>query len=108
MKFHKGNDGWGRDSYAIPEYAIAGCSFTGNGSDSPCPESIVREETSRLRRHLLTSGIKARLRSTASGNCCMSKIWVVVSGKVYAKARKLADQWLTDQCSTTQLIHDAT
>lgn len=108
MTFHKGNDGWGRDSYPIPKYAVAGCSFTGNASDSPCPESVVREETGRLRKHLLLSGIKARLRSTPSGNCCMVKVWVVVTGKVFAEAKALTNFWLFANQSITHLIHDAT
>jgi hypothetical protein len=108
MRFHKGNDGWGRDSYRIPEYAVAGCSYTGNAPDSPCPESTVRAETSLLRKHLLTHGIRARLQHTASGNCCRAKIWVCVTGKVYASARTLADTWLADHHHETRLIHDAT
>lgn len=107
-RFHKGNGGWGRDSYSIPQYAVAGCSYTGNAPDSPCPESTVRAETSALRKALLAAGIKARLKSTSSGNCCMTKIWVVVVGRVYTTARKIADAWLADHRADTRLIHDAT
>jgi hypothetical protein len=30
MRFHKGSDGWGRDSYQIPQYAVVGSSCTGD------------------------------------------------------------------------------
>jgi hypothetical protein len=107
MRVHESDDGWGRGDYCIPQYAVAGCSCTGDHGGSPCPESVVVKELDRLRARLRYHRIKSRLQATKSSNCCMVKVWVVVSGKVWAKAKVLANEWLTENEWSTRLIHDA-
>ena len=86
MRFHKGNDGWGRGSYAIPEYAIVGSSDTGTYPDSPAPSDRVREELEDFRKVLRANRIRSRISATRSGNVFMAKRWVVVHGRDFPRA----------------------
>ena len=108
MRFHKGSDGWGRDSYAIPQYAVAGASDCGTWSDSPAPSDRVKEELGRLVSYLGEQGINARLaRPTQSGNVFMVKRWVVVYSSKFQQAKKLAEKWLEDHRGDTRYAHTA-
>lgn len=107
VRWHKGSDGWGRDSYRIPDYAVAGSSHTGAYSYSPAPTSDVKKELGDLKKYLKSKGISSRIRATRSGNMFMQKVWVVVSRNDYKKARKLALDYLKKHESDTYLIHDA-
>jgi hypothetical protein len=104
-RFHKGSDGWGRDSYEIPAYAVAGCSCT--GEDGPAPEVTAKAEMDALQAALREAGIDSCYKATPSGNCCMVKVWVCVTASNYDRAKALADQWLADHRDDTRLIHDA-
>ena len=108
MKRHRGSDGWGRDSYDIPDNAVAGGSDTGSAPDSPAPTSVISEEVSRLRQYLQDHGIESTVDVTASGNVFMTKMWVVVSSQKLVRANELAGFWLKENEKTTRLIHDAT
>ena len=104
-RFHKGSDGWGRDSYEIPTYAVAGCSCTGEGG--PAPEATARREMEALQGVLEDAGIKSCFKGTPSGNYFMVKVWVCVTASNYDRAKIVADQWLADHQGDTRLIHDA-
>jgi hypothetical protein len=105
-RFHKGNDGWGRDSYRIPQYAVAGCSVT--DEEGPAPASLAKRELIELRDYLRDYyKIRCRFKATPSGNCCMHKAWLVVAGKDFVAAQPQAEQWLADHWGGTHLIHDA-
>jgi hypothetical protein len=110
-RFHRGRDGWGRDSYEIPRYAVAGCSYTGEWHDSPCPGATVVEERARFRREVLKPlGIKSRLKFTQSGNVFMQKAWTVVSEADFPAAASAAAAWFDENGNGpagTRLIHDA-
>ena len=104
--FHKGNDGWGRDSYSIPQFAVAGCSVT--DEQGPAPASVAKRELTELRDYLRTAhGIKGRFKATPSGNCCMHKAWLVVSGKDFTAAKPQAEHWMENNKDFTRLIHNA-
>lgn len=107
MRFHKGLDGWNRDSYQIPQFAVAGVSDTGTSQNSPAPSDDVAKELEDLRVVLLKSHIQSRLQVTRSGNCCCLKKWVVVAGRDFDQADKEARRYLADHLSTTRYIHDA-
>lgn len=107
MRFHKGRDGWGRDSYAIPQYAVVGASDCGGYSDSPAPTDSVREELERFRAVLRQNRIRSRIVYTRSGNVFMLKRWVVVHSKDFMRAASLATEFLTEQQHSTRYIHDA-
>jgi len=109
MRRHKGSDGWGRDSYNIPTYAVAGASDCGSHSDSPAPTTQVMEELQRLIDHLKSEGIRATFGDpTASGNIFMGKQWVVVSRGQFKRAKRLAEAWIEETKRETHWIHDAT
>ena len=106
MRFHKGNDGWGRDSYSIPQFAVAGCSVT--DEQGPAPASMAKRECIYLRSHIFKeTGVRARFKATPSGNCFMHKAWVTVPGKDYKRVLPAVEQWLVDHRADTRLIHDA-
>jgi hypothetical protein len=107
MRFHKGNDPWGRGSYPIPQYAVVGSSDTGMAPDSPAPSDKVKEELEDFRVVLRVNKIRSRVKYTPSGNCCMVKRWVVVNGRDYEAALALATDHLALVNSTTRYIHDA-
>lgn len=107
MRFHRGSDGWGRDSYRIPQYAVMGSSDCGNFSDSPAPSDRVKAELEDFRKVLRTNHIRSRIRFTRSGNLFMLKRWLVVNGRDYARANELAQQYLAENDSSTHWIHDA-
>jgi hypothetical protein len=107
MRFHRGNDPWGRGSYKIPEYAVAGTSYTGDSSDSPCPLKRIEPELKALRAALRKAGIRTRRVFTQSGNVFMVKWWVVVRRVDFAKADALAKEWLAAHETDTRCIHDA-
>ncbi len=107
MRYHKGSDPWGRGSYEVPNYAVAGASDTGTLSDSPCPSNKVEKELNDFITFLKTKGIKAKFgKSTQSGNIFMGKRWVEVSKAKYAEADALAEQYLKDHDKDTSYIHD--
>jgi hypothetical protein len=107
VKYHKGRDGWGRDSFAIPEYAIAGVSCTGD--DGPAPRVTAEKELTDMRDFLKAQGFtRMRFKATPSGNCCMVKVWLVVAGKDYKRALPLAGEYLIGHQYDTRLLHDAT
>lgn len=108
MRFHRGSDGWGRDSYAIPQYAVVGSSDTGMYSDSPAPSNQAKAELEAFRVRLRDNHIRSRVAFTRSGNIFMVKRWVVVKGSDYPKAKALADEYLKLVHHETRLIHDAT
>jgi hypothetical protein len=105
MRFHRGRDGWGRDSYRIPEYAVVGSSDTGTAPDSPAPSDAVREELAAFRAVLTEHGIKSRTCYTQSGNCCMIKRWVTVERANFITAARLAVGYL--EGGIGHYIHDA-
>lgn len=109
MRYHKGKDGWGRDSYEIPTYAVVGASDCGMWSDSPAPSDRVEAELKQFQRALgKATGIKSRCnRHTHSGNVFMVKRWVTVRGCDFERASEFAIEWLRDHDCTTRFIHDA-
>ncbi len=107
MRFHKGRDGWGRDSYAIPQYAVIGASDCGGYSDSPAPTDSVREELERFRAILRKNRLRSRLVYTRSGNVFMLKRWVVVHSRDFARASTLAAEFLEQHHHDTCYVHDA-
>jgi hypothetical protein len=107
VRFHKGSDAWGRDSYNIPQYAVMGSSDTGTSYDSPAPTNAVKAELNDFRKVLRVNKIRSKFAFTRSGNLFMVKRWVVVSSKDYAKSRSLAAQYLKMHGMDTQFIHDA-
>ena len=99
-------DGW--RGYEIPDLAVAGSSYTGEWSDSPCPAKDVRPELMKMRTFLSQNGIKTKITSTPSSNAFMSKLWVEVTNKKdFEKAGKLATAWLAKHANDTRFIHDA-
>jgi hypothetical protein len=107
MRFHKGSDGWGRDSYRIPQFAVVGSSCTGDWPDSPCPTLRVKAELEGFRKELRKNKIRSRVGATQSGNVFCVKVWVKVAGKDFAAADKLARDYLKAHQSDTRYIHDA-
>src|SRR5688500_2887517 len=101
MRYHRGRDGWGRDSYDIPQYAVIGSSDCGSWSDSPAPTDLVREELERFRVVLRKNGIRSRLRYTQSGNVFMSKRWVLVHSRDFARASILAAEFIEQHHHST-------
>ena len=94
MRYHKGSDGWGRDSYEIPQYAVVGCSDTVRFSDSPANSDLATEELEAFRQALLQeSGIASRLgKPTTTGNVFCVKRWVVVHKAKFAEAAAYAPE----------------
>ena len=107
MRFHRGHDGWGRDSYAIPQFAVMGSSDCGTWSDSPAPSDLVADELEGFRKILRASHIRSRIRFTHSGNVFMSKRWVAVAAKDFFQANALATSYLEQHHADTRYIHDA-
>lgn len=107
MRFHRGKDGWGRDSYPIPQFAVLGASDTGMWSDSPARSDVVRDELEDFRKVLRANRIRSRLRYTQTGNVFCLKRWVVVAGRDYPKAVALVEEYLRDHEHSTRFIHDA-
>jgi hypothetical protein len=107
MRFHKGRDGWGRDSYQIPQYAVVGSSCTGDWSDSPAPTGKVKAELEDFRKVLRANHIRSRCGATRSGNVFMVKLWVTVKREDYVAAEKLAAEYLKAHDKDTRYIHDA-
>lgn len=107
MRFHKGRDGWGRDSYAIPQYAVIGSSDTGTYSDSPARSDLVQDELEDFRKVLRANRIRSRITFTRSGNVFMVKRWVVVHSRDFPKAVALAEAYLGEHQHDTRFIHDA-
>src|SRR5688500_11464785 len=107
MRYHRGRDGWCRDSYAIPQYAVLGSSDCGSWSDSPAPTDQVREELEQFRAVLRANRIRSRLAYTHSGNIFMLKRWVVVHSRDYERANQLANDFLQQHQDTTRYVHDA-
>ena len=108
MRYHRGHDGWGRDYYAIPQYAVAGSSDCGTWSDSPAPSDKVKAELMAFRAVLKAAGIKSRFSGTQSGNCFMGKVWVTVHSRDFTAAHAVATKYLEETKDSTQYIHDDT
>jgi hypothetical protein len=109
-RFHKGRDGWGRDSYQIPARAVVGSSDTGTWSDSPARSEDVTDEFKRFRRDLRkeTGLTVKRARPTPSGNVFMVKRWLVAENDgEWPAVAEFARRWLKDHKNDTRLIHDA-
>ena len=106
MRFHKGHDGWGRDSYTIPQFAVVGSSDCGEGA-AVASSDKVRAELEDFRKVLRANHIQSRIRFTLSGNCCMIKRWVVVHSKDFVAANKLAAEYLPEHKYDTRYIHEA-
>jgi len=107
MRFHKGKDGWGRDSYQIPQYAVVGSSDTGMWSDSPAPSDKVKNELDDFRTVLRKNKIRSRIGVTKSGNVMMVKVWVVVNKIDFERANKIAREYLELNETCTRYIHNA-
>ena len=107
MRYHRGNDAWGRGSYAIPQYAIVGSSDCGSWPDSPAPSDTVAAELEDFRKILRANHIRSRISFTSSGNAFMAKRWVVVHSRDYPKALVLVEQYLREHHADTRYIHDA-
>jgi hypothetical protein len=109
MRYHRGSDGWGRDSYVIPQYAVVGSSDCGEsaGYYNPAPSGAVEAELNRFRAHLREHQIKSRFQFTQSGNVCMLKRWVVVRSQDFERAADLARAWLEEHQADTRYVHDA-
>src|SRR5688500_18670531 len=107
MRFHRGRDGWGRDSFAIPQFAVVGSSDCGTWPDSPAPSDRVAEELEDFRSVLRQHHIRSRIRYTRSGNVFMIKRWIVVRRQDFVVASHLAEQYLQEHHHDTRYIHDA-
>src|ERR1035438_6843647 len=107
MRYHRGSDGWGRDSFAIPQYAVMGSSDCGMCSDSPAPSDRVANEHEEFRKVLRANHIRSRIRDTQSGNVFMLKRWITVCSRDFLKANTLAEAYLREHQSDTRWIHDA-
>ena len=107
MRYHRGTDGWGRNSFQIPEYAIMGSSDCGTWPDSPANSDLVAAELEAFRKVLRANGIRSRVSYTQSGNAFMAKRWVVVHSRDFMKANALAEAYLKECHATTRHIHDA-
>lgn len=107
MRWHRGNDGWGRDSYGIRANAVVGVSDCGMSSDSPARSDVVKAELDDFRQVLRQAGIKSRLKYNPQphGNGFVIKRWVIVRRADFAKAAAIA----LDYCAAGngRLIHDA-
>jgi hypothetical protein len=109
-RYHRGSDGWGRDSYEIPGLAVAGASDTGDYEGfNPAPTDKVAAELKRLVDHLKGLGYRAKLGGyTTSGNANMVKRWVVVDmDDDFSRAKAAADKWMAEHKDDTTWIHDA-
>lgn len=108
-RFHKGRDGWGRDSYEIPQYAVVGASDTGTYPDSPAHSVKVEAELERFRADLASDKqIGSEIdQYTNSGNVFMVKRWVTVAEEDFAAAAEYALEWLKQHKGDTTWIHDA-
>jgi hypothetical protein len=93
--------------YSQPPYAVLGSSDTGMWSDSPCPSDKVKAELSGFRAFLRSKGIGSTIKTARSSNLFMFKRWVVVPKEDFAKAKKLADQYLKEKEKETSYIHEA-
>lgn len=94
--------------YFAPALAVAGSSDTGTWEDSPCPTPLVKAELKRIRNECLApAGIRSILRSGNTSNLFCGKLWLTVAREDYAKAAKLALDWLDRNKSSTRFIHDA-
>lgn len=107
-RFHRGKDPWGRDSYAIPTYAVVGSSDTGDEHGSPAPTEAVHKELNDFRKLLTSKAIVSRIEHTQSGNVFMTKCWVVVDEVDLKKALSLAKKYLKETKNQTYYIHEAT
>ena len=107
MRFHRGDDPWGRSSYRIPQFAVVGSSDCGTWADSPAPSNCVAVELEEFRKVLRADHIRSRIRYTQSGNVFMLKRWVTVSGRDFLRANALAAEYLAENDSKTRWIHDA-
>ena len=107
MRFHRGKDGWNRDSFAIPQYGVMGSSDCGMCSDSPAPSDRVAAELEDFRKILRANHIRSRIQYTQSGNVFMLKRWVVVHNRDFFRANALAKQYLAEHQADTRWIHDA-
>ena len=108
-RFHKGRDGWGRDSYVVPGCALVGSSDCGDSADSPAPLADIKPEFRRFVKEVLKPlGIKrVNVRHTRSGNLFMVKRWLCVPAKDWARCLQPAKDWLEANNDSTRLIHDA-
>jgi len=108
-RFHKGRDGWGRDSYVIPGCALVGSSYCGDSADSPAPLADIKPEFRRFVKEVLAPlGIKrVNIRHTRSGNLFMVKRWLCVPAKDWARCLVPAREWLAANDYSTHYIHDA-
>lgn len=97
----------GRDSYAIPQYAVIGSSDCGSWSDSPAPTDLVRDELERFRAVLRKNRIRSRFVYIRSGNVFMVKRRVVVHSKDFARAGVVAAEFLEQHHHDTRYVHDA-
>jgi len=98
-------DAW--RGYEQPKLAVAGASDTGMASDSPCPSDVSKEEVAKLAAYLKSKGIATKVIGASSSNVFMGKRWIVPAITDYPKAKKLADAWLKEHESDTQLLHGA-
>jgi len=105
MRFHRGKDGWGRDSYPIPDFAVAGSSDC--GPNSPVPTDVIMAELKDCQQYLKDNGIESKIESGESGNVFCTKQWIVVSKSDFAAANKLAEKYLKATKETTDFIHNA-
>ena len=108
MRYHKGRDGWGRGSYSVPQYAVAGSSDCGSFRDSPAPTASVVAELEAFRKVLRAKHIRSHIQYTTSGNAFMAKRWVVVHSKNFLQANTLAEIYLREHHNETRYIHDGT
>lgn len=107
-RFHRGSDGWGRGSYAIPATAIVGSSYCGEWSGSPARSGDIQPEFQRFRREVLRPlGIRSRRRYTRSGNLFMVKVWLCVPSERWAEAAQAATNWLANHDRELRYLHDA-
>jgi hypothetical protein len=98
-------DAW-RGYYQLP-YAVLGSSDTGMWEDSPCPSTEVNKELENFRAFLRSKGIGSTIKTDRSSNVFMIKRWVVVPKEDFAKANKLAKQYLIEKKDETRYIHEA-
>jgi hypothetical protein len=76
-------------------------------SDSPCPSDKVKAELEGFKAFLQGKGIGSTIKTDRSSNVFMMKRWVVVPKEDFARARKLADQYLKEKEKETSYIHEA-
>lgn len=104
-RFHR-IDSW--RGYPVPIHAVAGTSYTGEFSDSPCPAASIGPELHKFRKEVLRpAGIKSRTITGSSSNFFCVKRWIVVGKEDFSLAAELAAEWFRENDARLHFLHDA-